>query len=75
MVCAGNARRRRYPPTCARNISALWREALALAAPPEPTLVLRDYHVDNLMLLPDRDGVRRCGLLDFQDALCRAGEL
>ncbi len=49
--------------------SALWREALALAVPPEPTLVLRDYHVDNLMLLPGRDGVQRCGLLDFQDAL------
>jgi len=33
------------------------------------TLVLRDYHVDNLMLLPDRHGVRGCGLLDFQDAV------
>jgi aminoglycoside/choline kinase family phosphotransferase len=34
-----------------------------------PTLVLRDYHVDNLMLLPNRPGVRGCGLLDFQDAV------
>jgi N-acetylmuramate 1-kinase len=33
-------------------------------------LVLRDYHVDNLMLLPDRSGVQGCGLLDFQDAVC-----
>jgi aminoglycoside/choline kinase family phosphotransferase len=33
------------------------------------TLVLRDYHVDNLMLLPGRPGVAACGLLDFQDAL------
>ena len=33
------------------------------------TLVLRDYHVDNLMRLEGRDGVRACGLLDFQDAL------
>jgi aminoglycoside/choline kinase family phosphotransferase len=32
-------------------------------------LVLRDYHVDNLMLLRDRTGVAACGLLDFQDAL------
>ena len=47
----------------------LWREVLPLAALPGPTLVLRDYHVDNLMLLPGRDGVRGCGLLDFQDAL------
>jgi len=47
-----------------------WREALSLAALPAPTLVLRDYHVDNLMLLEGRAGVRSCGLLDFQDALC-----
>jgi hypothetical protein len=32
-------------------------------------LVLRDYHVDNLMLLPYRKGIAACGLLDFQDAL------
>jgi N-acetylmuramate 1-kinase len=31
-----------------------------------PVLVLRDYHADNLMVLPDRS---RLGLLDFQDAL------
>lgn len=36
------------------------------------TLVLRDYHVDNLMWLADRDGVAACGLLDFQDALAGA---
>ena len=47
---------------------ALWRDALALATLPGPTLVLRDYQVDNLMLL-DRPGIRGCGLLDFQDAL------
>jgi len=50
--------------------SALWREALPRAAAPAPTLVLRDYHVDNLMLLHGRAGPRSCGLLDFQDALC-----
>ncbi|MES3708697.1 phosphotransferase [Pseudomonas putida] len=33
------------------------------------TIVLRDFHVDNLMLLNGRDGVAACGLLDFQDAL------
>lgn len=35
----------------------------------EPTLVLCDYHVDNLMLLDGKKGITRCGLLDFQDAL------
>ena len=48
---------------------ALWRAALPLTAVNGPTLVLRDYHVDNLMLLDGRNGVQGCGLLDFQDAL------
>jgi aminoglycoside/choline kinase family phosphotransferase len=48
---------------------ALWRALLPDAAVAPPTLVLRDYHIDNLMLLPNRSGVRSCGLLDFQDAV------
>ncbi len=48
---------------------ALWRAVLPLAMVSPPTLVLRDYHVDNLMLLPGRPGVQGCGLLDFQDAV------
>ena len=48
----------------------LWRMVLPHAALPDDTLVLRDYHVDNLMLLPGRSGVQGCGLLDFQDAVC-----
>lgn len=47
---------------------ALWREAFATAVE-APTLVLRDYHVDNLMRVPGRAGIRACGLLDFQDAV------
>ncbi|MGH7045853.1 MAG: aminoglycoside phosphotransferase family protein [Stellaceae bacterium] len=50
---------------------ALWRAALVQVVEVFPkTLVLRDFHVDNLMLLRGRQGVRRCGLLDFQDAVC-----
>jgi aminoglycoside/choline kinase family phosphotransferase len=48
----------------------IWRAVLPQATLGENTLVLRDYHVDNLMLLCDRLGVRGCGLLDFQDAVC-----
>lgn len=32
-------------------------------------LILRDYHAENLLWLPDRPGVARVGLLDFQDAM------
>ncbi|HTW53645.1 MAG TPA: phosphotransferase [Stellaceae bacterium] len=48
---------------------ALWRELAPLVETGAATLVLRDYHVDNLMLLGGRSGVQSCGLLDFQDAL------
>lgn len=36
--------------------------------PYTPVLALRDYHADNLIWLPDRAGIKRVGLLDFQDA-------
>jgi aminoglycoside/choline kinase family phosphotransferase len=48
---------------------AAWRAVLPVARRVPDTLVLRDYHVDNLMVLDGRDGVAACGLLDFQDAV------
>ena len=46
-----------------------WRGALPLAHGVPDTLVLRDYHVDNLMVVDGREGIAACGLLDFQDAV------
>ncbi len=48
---------------------AAWRRVYPLARVGAPGLVLRDYHVDNLVRLPGRSGSQACGLLDFQDAL------
>lgn len=47
---------------------AAWRAVLPLAHRVRESLLLRDYHVANLMLLPARQGVQQAGLLDFQDA-------
>jgi aminoglycoside/choline kinase family phosphotransferase len=47
---------------------AAWRACLANLPPDTGALLLRDFHKDNLMWLPQRPGVRACGLLDFQDA-------
>ncbi len=58
------------PHAARQEYLALWGAVLPLAATQPSTLVLRDYHVDNLMLLPGRAGVQSCGLLDFQDAVC-----
>jgi aminoglycoside/choline kinase family phosphotransferase len=50
---------------------AAWRSVLApVAADGQgPVTVLRDYHAENIMLVPGRSGIGQFGLLDFQDAL------
>ncbi|MFQ5783193.1 MAG: aminoglycoside phosphotransferase family protein [Alphaproteobacteria bacterium] len=48
---------------------AAWDAVFPLARVGGETLVLRDYHADNLLWLPERRGVARVGLLDFQDAV------
>jgi tRNA threonylcarbamoyl adenosine modification protein YjeE len=48
---------------------SLWSEALEPAIDVPPTWVLRDFHSPNLLWLPNRKGLARLGILDFQDAL------
>jgi N-acetylmuramate 1-kinase len=57
------------PPELREEYLTIWRALLPLANAVPATLVLRDYHVDNLMLLEGRTGLAACGLLDFQDAV------
>lgn len=59
----------RETPTAMRSeYCDLWVELRRRAGGVPDRLVLRDFHVDNLMWLPERPGVAACGLLDFQDA-------
>ena len=48
---------------------ALWRAALAGITGSRRVFVHRDYHAQNLLWLPERDGIARVGLIDFQDAV------
>ncbi|MEJ1970638.1 MAG: phosphotransferase [Rhizomicrobium sp.] len=48
---------------------ALWRKALAETFAKPAVFVHRDFHAQNLLWLPARDGVERVGLIDFQDAV------
>ncbi|MCP8938824.1 tRNA (adenosine(37)-N6)-threonylcarbamoyltransferase complex ATPase subunit type 1 TsaE [Alsobacter sp. SYSU M60028] len=47
----------------------LWRAALEPIVDGPKTWVLRDYHSPNLIWLPEREGLARVGLIDFQDAV------
>lgn len=57
------------PEALRAEFQALWRPHLEKAANADPGWVLRDYHSPNLMWVPERQDVRKVGLLDFQDAL------
>lgn len=41
-------------------------DLIAAHADGSRVMILRDYHAENLIWLPERDGVARVGLLDFQ---------
>jgi hypothetical protein len=46
-----------------------WRQVLPAWRGVPDSLILYDFHVDNLMWLTGRGAAAACGLLDFQDAL------
>ncbi|MFT4095823.1 MAG: tRNA (adenosine(37)-N6)-threonylcarbamoyltransferase complex ATPase subunit type 1 TsaE [Rhodoblastus sp.] len=47
----------------------LWRQIAAEIVNAPPTWTLRDYHSPNLIWLPEREGIRRVGVIDFQDCV------
>lgn len=46
------------------DFNQIWEKIIQKIQSVDKTLVLLDYHVDNLMITPDN----QCGVLDFQDA-------
>ena len=57
------------PPEALAAFESLWRDLLPLTQPEQRVWVLRDYHSPNLLWLPEREGLRRVGLIDTQDCL------
>ncbi|MDE2445556.1 MAG: tRNA (adenosine(37)-N6)-threonylcarbamoyltransferase complex ATPase subunit type 1 TsaE [Alphaproteobacteria bacterium] len=47
----------------------IWKTLLPLARQATPQIVLRDFHSPNLLWLPERQGIKRVGLIDTQDAV------
>ena len=48
---------------------ALWAPVLARGEAGATVFTHRDFHAENLLWLPEREGAARVGLLDFQDAV------
>ncbi len=57
------------PAPVRAEFKALWRPVIDRLLALPAGWFLRDFHSPNLIWLPERDGVRRVGILDFQDAL------
>ena len=48
----------------------IWNELFdKLSSYKHESIILRDFHVDNLFWLKERNGIKKIGLIDFQDAL------
>lgn len=56
-------------PTQETAFRAAMRAVLDRYASAQDVMIQRDYHAENLLWLPERDGLARVGLLDFQDAM------
>lgn len=57
------------PPDARDEFLALWSPVLDDIAAGERAWLLRDFHSPNLIWLPDREGLRKVGIIDFQDAM------
>ena len=59
----------RIPDDALAEWSALWAPIQAAGERGAEVFVHRDFHAENLLWLPEREGAARVGLLDFQDAV------
>lgn len=60
--------RERVSDDLCKEYKELWKPLLGAISPPH-IFVLRDYHAENLLWLPQRADIKRVGVIDFQDAL------
>jgi len=58
-----------FPPAKREEFLAVWAEVLALVENPNSTWTLRDFHSPNILWQQGESGIRRVGVIDFQDAL------
>lgn len=57
------------PAEAAAEWTQLWAPMKRLGEQGADAFAHRDYHAENLLWLPEREGVARVGMIDFQDAV------
>lgn len=60
---------RALPALARSQFASAWSEVLRPVVAGPQTWTLRDYHSPNLLWLPEREGLQRVGVIDFQDAV------
>jgi aminoglycoside/choline kinase family phosphotransferase len=58
-----------YSEDAAAEWESLWAPIRARGEAGASVFTHRDYHAENLLWLPERQGIARVGMIDFQDAL------
>lgn len=58
-----------FGPDALAEWRAAWAPVAAMGEAKAWVMAHRDYHAENLLWLPGREGFRRVGLIDFQDAV------
>lgn len=59
----------RFDAAAVADWRAAWAPIVASGAAGASVMAHRDYHAENLIWLPQRDGPARVGMIDFQDAV------
>ena len=52
-----------------QSFADIWTALLTLAQPDKQQWTIRDYHSPNLLWIPERQGLKRVGIIDSQDAV------
>jgi len=52
-----------------QSFAEVWNAHFPLVQPDEPVWTLRDFHSPNLLWLPERQGLKRAGIIDTQDCV------
>jgi len=60
---------REAPPGARQSFAEAWGKLLPLTRPEKPVWALRDFHSPNLLWLPERQGLKRAGVIDTQDCV------